>query len=498
MADEKLIPGIEYLGRTYDAITMDPLSLEDTSKGPNVFDLTGSDGETSEGGFTVPAGVTYSEPNKTGYESETHVVSSAYELQVSSKNDVQIDLGVPGVFEFSGSQSIGQTQSNTQTRKWTYGYTRAYREVHIVQVDILQPNPTYTFTKVFRDAVAALPVDDSQDAQDKYTTFIKEFGTHFTTGVTLGGLAIQRTRGSATRVLQSSEAEETFKLKASAVIDEVSAGISVDNATKNQQSSDQSEEFERSEITLHGGDKVLEIGKDWVESVDNKPTIIKANFETLSELFDRKFFPHDDQIDDKATYLDLAIAQWIQEHGNPGSQTAPLHYGDRLVLAFPWNDGQTLQYPVIEPNSFLFTYPLTRDGRQPLYDSKRSAAIILEPFDQARAGSPIMDRDTFRIKLAETNQYAGPKSSSGVEFNSNAADASVFIIRSESVNVESVPSGQYFTEADKIRIMFPPNTPGVGISQFLTITASERQILVGNFDNAAKFNLLHTEWLNPN
>jgi MAC/Perforin domain len=331
--------------------------------------------------------------------------------------------------------------------------------------------------------------------QDKYTSFIKEFGTHFTTGVTLGGLAIQRTRGSATRVLQSSEAEETFKVKAGAVIEEVSAGVSVDNAMKNQQSSDKSDELEREDIELHGGTG-LEINNDWIESLEAKPTIIKASFAILTELFDKKFFPNDDQIDDKATYLDLATAQWIHDCGNPGSLTAPLRYGDKLVLALPWTDGQTLQYPVIEPNSFLITYPLTRDRRQPLYDSKRSAAIILEPFDSARAGSPIMDRDTFRIKLAETNQYAGPKSSSGVEFTSSASDASLFLIRSENINVEDAANGKYFTEADKIRIMFPPDNPYGGISRFLTITASERQLIVGNFDNVGTFNLLRAEWLN--
>jgi hypothetical protein len=492
MADAKTVPNIGYLGRTYDAIKLDPLRLPDTSTEQNVFDFTGSDGEHIENGFTLPAGVTYSAPNITGYETETHVVSSAYDLQVSSKLDVEIDVGVPGVFEFSGSTSFSTTQKSTETRKYTYGYTRAYRELHIVHVDLLQPNPPYTFTKVFRDSVAALPVDDNPDARDKYTKFIEDFGTHFTTRVTLGGLALQQTRGSASRFLQSSEAEEAFKAKAGAVIEEVSAGVSVANATQSQQSSDQSDELQREDVTLLGG-KGLTIDKDWVDSLDADPAIIKASFEILTELFDKKFFPNDDQIEDKATYLDLAIADWIQEHGNPGSETAPLRYGDKLVLALAWSDEKTLQYPVIYPNSFQITYPLTGDN-QPKYDSTRSAAIILEPLDPARAGSPIMDRDACRIKLAETSLYAGPKSSSGVDLNSSAADASVFWIRSESVNVENPTNGQYFTEADKIWIVFP----AVETSQFFGINPDVQRIeVVNNLNSAAKFNLLHAEWLDP-
>jgi len=44
MADAKTVPNIGYLGRTYDAIKLDPLRLPDTSTEQNVFDFTGSDG----------------------------------------------------------------------------------------------------------------------------------------------------------------------------------------------------------------------------------------------------------------------------------------------------------------------------------------------------------------------------------------------------------------------------------------------------------------------
>ena len=170
------VPNIEFLGRTYDVLAMDPFNLGSTSKVQNVFDWTETDRQSSIGGFSIPKGVTLSAPNVTEYVSETRVVSSSYELQTSAKTDVEVDAGLPGTFEFSASRSVKEMQSSTSTRKWTYGYSRAYRERHIVQLDLLASKPEYKLTKAFRDGVASLPVTDDAAAWDRYSRFIQEFG----------------------------------------------------------------------------------------------------------------------------------------------------------------------------------------------------------------------------------------------------------------------------------------------------------------------------------
>ena len=38
--EPKTIPNIDYLGRSYDVVTMDPLNLGATSKNQNVMDIT--------------------------------------------------------------------------------------------------------------------------------------------------------------------------------------------------------------------------------------------------------------------------------------------------------------------------------------------------------------------------------------------------------------------------------------------------------------------------
>ena len=74
------VPNIEFLGRTYDVLAMDPFNLGSTSKVQNVFDWTETDRQSSIGGFSIPKGVTLSAPNVTEYVSETRVVSSSYEF----------------------------------------------------------------------------------------------------------------------------------------------------------------------------------------------------------------------------------------------------------------------------------------------------------------------------------------------------------------------------------------------------------------------------------
>ncbi|MBV9201274.1 MAG: hypothetical protein JOY83_16415 [Alphaproteobacteria bacterium] len=474
---------------------MDPYNLGSTSKVLNIFDWSSTDHVASIGGFAIPKGVSLGTPNITEYVSETRVVSSSYELQMSAKTDVEVNAGVPGVFEFSASRSVSDMQSSTQTRKWTYGYARAYRERHIARLDLLAAKPEYTILKAFRDAVGNLPPDDSDSARAKYARFIEEFGTHLTTSITLGGLAIQQTRGSASRYLTSRDSEEAFKLKASAVIKQVSAGASVDTATKTQASSDQSDELERTEVKFVGGtgSVVKGITDDWLESLEKNPAIVKASLDRISAVLDARFFAEDGAIEDKALLLDMAINRWIQSRGTPGCITAPLRYGEQLVLVLPWNDGKTLQYPVFSGSAL--TYPLTANN-QPRYGGEQSAAIVLEHVDRTRADTPILSGDRFRIKHAASNRYAGPARFGTTFGSASAGDASIFIVVHENDNIENVGQ-QYFTEDDKMQIVFPQYTPGNPIDHFLGLNPSydRRAEGMSQATQIVKFRMARAAWL---
>src|SRR5215217_2892686 len=128
MSDEtkpKPIANIEFLGKTYDVVTMDPTTLAGTTKNHNIFDWTEWDPQaTSAGGYSVPKGVSSTPIDSTTYLAQTQAISSVYEFQAAAKTDVSIEAGVPGVFEFSASAGFSNMHSLTQTRKWSYAYGR--------------------------------------------------------------------------------------------------------------------------------------------------------------------------------------------------------------------------------------------------------------------------------------------------------------------------------------------------------------------------------------
>jgi len=99
------IPNIEYLGACYDAVRMDPMSLASTALTHSVFDLSETSSvTTSIGAFDVPKGVTHHTVLKENYDSVSGVISSVNEFQDTFKRTVEVDAGVKGAFEFTGSQ----------------------------------------------------------------------------------------------------------------------------------------------------------------------------------------------------------------------------------------------------------------------------------------------------------------------------------------------------------------------------------------------------------
>jgi hypothetical protein len=201
LPDAKAILNSDYLGRTYDVVTMDPLNLGGTSKRENVVVLDFSDTVLSGDTYwIIPKGTMHTLPLSLEYESMSTTMSSSYEFQKELKVAVEVDAGVEGGFEFSGSVSTRDMESVTQSRKRTYVYSRAYQVNHTLDFDLDNITAPLKVTPEFQAAVLALPYPDENgvpDWEEKYRDFLRRFGTHFTKGIVLGGLAVQRTSGLA-------------------------------------------------------------------------------------------------------------------------------------------------------------------------------------------------------------------------------------------------------------------------------------------------------------
>lgn len=477
MAEEaKTIPNIDYLGRSYDIVAMDPLNLGASSRNQNVMDISVGDGRTvvtRDGFYVVPAGVRHEAPYSMSWESASTVISSSYEFQQELKVAVEADAGVEGGFEFSASASSREMEKQTQSRKRTFVYSRAYQEDHILDLDLDNDNAPLAVTPEFRDAVLALPSQDEMpNWEAKYDAFLGRFGTHFTKGVTLGGLAFQRTSGIASTYLKSTESEQTLKSKASVQVEAFKGGASAEVARATASKTDQESSLERTSLEFRGGHgSPTGINDEWITSLVDRPAIVKAKLERLSYLLTPRFFPGEDFIDELQKTLDAAIARWTATKGRPSSDTAPLRYGEAVVMILPWNDGKTEQIGLVfDPakGGFL-SFPVR--GGNPLYPDTMKAALRILSGDGSNKNAVILAGDQVRIEVIDVGFFDRNTGST-----KNPSAAGRFTILHHDDNPGSPGRiGEYFQSSDRVAFL-----PAGETNRWVEIDQGPRSLRIGS------------------
>jgi hypothetical protein len=491
MADEKLIPNIDYLGTAYDVVEMDPLNLGDTSKNQNIFALSVEDGwasPTPDGIYLVPNGVRHHAPFSMGYESASTAMSSSYEFQQEVKLQVDVDAGVEGAFEFSASASNREVEKVAESRNRTFSYYRAYQDDHILDLDLDNENAPLALRSEFQDAVLALPYQDEVlDWQQKYEDFIGTWGTHFTKGIVLGGLAYQRVSGKASTLLRSTESEQELKAGASAEFEAFKGGAKLDDATKQAESKASEYSLELDKLEFRGGDGgTHEIASTWFQSCVDRPAITKASLERLSYLLTPRFFPDQPCLGDLQMLLDRAIDDWIlnapaRDQGGPTSDTAPLRYGEPFVLMMPWRDGKTEQIAVLHDGSnWPIQFPINNPANpEPDYTSP-IAAFRISSNDGSNKGGVILAGDQIRIEVIDKGWV-----NRDVGVTTNSADAGRFTVLHYDDNPNAPERiGEYFQSSDDIRILLAGST-----DQALGLPAS-RELNSTIISNAVNFRLI--------
>jgi hypothetical protein len=467
------IPNIEYLGACYDAVRMDPLSLASTALAQSVFDLSETSSvTTSIGAFDVPKGVTHHTVLRENYDSVSGVISSVNEFQDTFKRTVEVDAGVKGAFEFTGSQSYKNIKKETQSRKHSFVYTRAVVEIHSPSVDIADPGSGLKLGRAFRDVVANLPAGVSETSTPPWKGFIQRFGTHFAWNITLGGMATQRTTGLTSKFLRSEETEEQLKAKAKLVIDKVTAGASVDQAQTSVRSSDDEDKLERTRLEFQGGiGSITGINNTWRESLSGQPAVISAKLKRISELLTHNFFPGDASIEFKRLMLDYAIDEYIYQNGEPALIEAPLEYGESLLLTLPWTDGKTLWPPIVgldaqqQPGSLQWLV----DKGAPRTESPQPANMALESTDGRRGKRPILAGDEVFLRHVPSSSYlmSGSESNPTAKFTKNKNNAvRGVILHAGDVARSPARLGEYFAESDLVSLAFAPlgsSSDGLGV-----------------------------------
>jgi len=442
----------EFLGRCYDIVTLDPLDLASSAKYVNAVDMSVDDGnvvDTRGRKILVPPGVNPAKViTSMSWESQSRLISSSYEFQQEFKIAVEAEAGVEGVFEFSGSASTRQMESLTQTRKQTFVYSRAYQQNHGLELNLADADAPVKLTEGFSKAVRNLPVGEFSAVRGAYDEFVKTFGTHFTKEIILGGMAFQRTSGLASRWLSSREKEEELKAKASAEVEAVKAGVGTEMARSEAKKVDNENSLERTQLEFRGGTGSPNgINDDWIQSLDDRPTIIKAKLEKLTKLLTRRFFPDVADIEDRQGLLDIAIYTWIKTKGTPGCDKQPLQYGERFALGFIF-PGKQLPTPGLfwadKTGGSLF-WP--RPGQK----SDRPIAIVTIERASGRGEGTILAGDEVRVRVTGTPALLQLGDTN--PFNSVANADTVFTIHHHGDD-PARPSrlGEYFLEADSVQL----------------------------------------------
>lgn len=468
----------DFLGRCYDIVELDPLDLGKSAKYENAIDIRATADrtvETRDGTYVVPLGVEHKGIFSMTWDSQSRAISSSYDFQEEFKSAVTAEAGLQGGFEFSGSVSYGNITRETQSRKHTFVYSRAYQENHGLHLDFADEDAPIQLSKSFHGAVVKLPVGKLDEVTDAYRDFIVRFGTHFTTEITLGGLAFQRTSGSVTKFLSSKESEEQLQAHASVEIEAFKGGASAEQAQKQALSVDSYNELSRTSLEFRGGEgSPTGIDESWIKSLHERPAIVKATLERLSYLLTSRFFPEDAQIAEKQVLLGFAIDAWILEKGKPGCDTPPLRYGEKMVLTLDRPPGYARLGLLGPAGGILFPYA----------PSELSLAfLVLESTTGRRDGGAILAGDQARVRLADGGRYIGHTG----DTVDQPGQAAVMTVSLKGDDPDApARAGQYILETDELQLF--TDWPGVGLKA-LTITAGELRLQFGHPSNASAFSL---------
>jgi len=415
VAKGELLKGLDYLGKCYDILSLDPLNMGGSAMGANAIDVAREGVTTYEqGGYAVPNGTILQSPFNTDITTFRSLINNTFDFQNEFSLNVGITAGVEGLFEFSASSSYKEIEQVTQSRKQVFTYGFYYVQNHIVSLQLDHPDEL-RLGRDFAKGVSALPAERTTPDQKKaYEAFIKKFGTHFTTTVSLGGMAYSRASTLAIRVQRSKEREVGFKSEATATVEGIKGGGSVETAQKKVEKSDQENEIERTNLVFRGGTGNVEVASSWFDSLKERPAPIPrergTHFERLSVLLTSQFFPNDTSINVKRQLLDDAVDSYLLANG--ATLDGTIHYGDKLYLYYPIVE----QDGTVRAENQLYIDPATKNmyflmaGRRPDPNHRAVSAIIADPQGQStQPGEPprevVSDRDRYMNLQIENFGY---------------------------------------------------------------------------------------------
>lgn len=426
----EFIGGLEHLGRCYDVLALDPLNIAASSKDFHAIDVTGDDVKTrKEGNYDVPAGVMLVSPFSTDVKQFRSLMYNSYDFQSEFSSSIEANTGVTGLFEFSASKSFKEIAEASSSRKQVFTYVIVHVQNHVVSVD-LDDAKDLSLNARFADAVENLPANsDASEAVEAYSRFIKRFGTHFLSKVSLGGMAYSRVSTLAENALSSKTKEDEFQMKAGLELGAFKAGTTVSEIKKDTAKRERNSEMDRTEIVFRGGvGNTQEVVSSWFDGLEKKPVPISKDvtLERLSALLTRPFFPKDEDIAKKRRLLDKATSSYIVENG--GDLGGRIRY-DRGAALFAEheNSGELQLYTGHHAVGPGYSLAPTSEEWTPMPGRRPATILICDPNRKLGKDSDVLSGPDMLVNLQvveadQTYLSSMEDSDSGPSFVSDPKD----------------------------------------------------------------------------
>lgn len=336
-AEAPVVPNVDYLGRGWDVLYLDPRQLGKApgQKNRMIFDISSTNTVlTPDARWRVPAGTFYSPGTDGSESSQATTLFSSWDFQDRFKEVATAEIGVPGLYTFSASATYESFRQQSASQESMSTFTQA--QVDSLSLDLnLGPDgcgpdlQLMSGFQQFRDSVAALPSGDDP----AYAAFIKTFGTHFSRGVVFGGRAYQTVQVLASTFTELTSEKIDLQVAAKGTFEGITAGGSSDTGSESQRKFDKATKDYQSAIVFSGGVPSTNFN-NWFASVSSNPAPIRLDLVPLYELLSACWFPADPAIAKKKAAMKRAVDSYLQVNGRSSALT--FVYASAFELA--WED----------------------------------------------------------------------------------------------------------------------------------------------------------------
>jgi len=319
-----------WIGHCYDVLYVNQFSLGDAEPYP-------LPSGTKRTGTKEGAAISINEANKKNWTKEeilAHTLQTSKSNTITSSHDYETMLRVAieteasfGVYTGSLNTEVNSRVKNSLAQRKITTLTTTTREtkkVILLHEESASPPPL--------DSDFKSRLWSATKSQSAFDDFTSQYGTHFSSAVTFGGVGYQAFDFSAKSVAKLSELGVDTSVQASGVIKFVELNGNLENAVGINKNFLDEVEAQDTKIETLGGKSNANF-ENWLETVDSNPVPIKVSLIDHSYFLKSSFFRNktSSEISPALDAFQNRLRQYIESNGKDLSSSI-IKDGDQVCL----------------------------------------------------------------------------------------------------------------------------------------------------------------------